>query len=136
MKLFGVPIWLPLIAIVLLILGLGAGPLIQAQATPEQLAQNVLLSAIPFILVFVAIILGFITLIWIVANQLNDRIPARIYRPIEILLIAGIILGIVGMFQPWIFGFFKIGFYVLFISTLGFTVWSHVRPARGEASSG
>jgi hypothetical protein len=135
-RFLGVPIAMPLAALLFLILGLGAGPLIQSRATEEQLAQNVLLSALPFILVFVAIILAFMTLIWLIARQLNDRIPMRVYRPVEILLIAGIIGGIVAMFQPWTFSLFKPGFYILFASTLGFTIWSHVRPAAAEATSG
>ena len=82
-----------LAAVVILILGLLVGPIIQSRATEEQLAQNVLLSALPFILVFVSIILAFMTLIWIIANLLNGRVSPRIYRPIELLLIAGIALG-------------------------------------------
>ena len=123
-----VPLALPLIAAVLLVLGLSAGPLIRARATPEQLASNVLLSAIPFILIFVAIILTFITLIVVLASMLSNNIPLRIYKPIERVLIAGIVLGIVGMFQPWAFIAYRIGFFVLLISTLGFIVWSHIVP--------
>jgi hypothetical protein len=109
-------------------LGLVAGPLIRARATPEQLASNVLLSAIPFILIFVAIILTFITLIVVLASTLSNNIPLRIYKPVERVLIAGIVLGIIGMFQPWAFIAYRIGFFVLLISTLGFIVWSHIVP--------
>jgi hypothetical protein len=123
-----VPLALPLIAVVLLGLGLLAGPMIQARATPEQLASNVLLSAIPFILIFIAIILTFILLIVVLASMLNNNIPLRIYQPVERVLIAGIVLGIVGMFQPWAFIFYRIGFFVLLFSTLGFIVWSHIVP--------
>lgn len=123
-----IPIWLPITIVLLLILGFAAEPFIQANATEEQLAQNVLLSAIPFILVFVAIILTFITLIVIAARLLNNNISRRHYRPVEMILIGGIVLGVVGMFQPWVFGLFKTGFFVLLISTLGFILWSHVSP--------
>lgn len=135
-RILGVPITMPLAAVIILILGLLAGPIIQSRATEEQLAQNVLLAALPFILVFVSIILAFMTLIWIIANLLNGRVSPRIYRPIELLLIAGIVLGIIAMFQPWTFSLFKPGFYLLFASTIGFTIWSHVRPAHTEAASG
>jgi hypothetical protein len=135
-RFLGVPIAMPLAAVLVFILGLLAGPFIQSRATEQQLAQNVLLSALPFILIFVSIILAFMTLIWIIAHQLNDRIPSRIYRPIEIALIAGIVLGIIAMFQPWTFSLFKPGFYILFASTIGFTVWSHVRPAHQEGANG
>jgi hypothetical protein len=109
-------------------LGLVAGPFIRARATPEQLTSNVLLSAIPFLLIFVAIILTFIMLIVALASMLNNNIPLRIYRPVEQVLIAGIVLGILGMFQPWAFIAYRIGFFVLLISTLGFIVWSHIVP--------
>ena len=123
-----VPIALPISAVVLFVLGIIAGPAIQAIASEEQLATNVLLSAIPFIFIFVAIILVFISLIVLVASVLNKNIPERIYRPIERIIIAGIILGVIGMFQPWSFSLYKIGFYVLLISTLAFILWSHVVP--------
>jgi hypothetical protein len=128
-----IPIWLPITIVLLLILGFSAEPFIKARATEEQLAQNVLLSAIPFILVFVAIILTFITLIVIVARLINNNISRRYYRPVELALIGGIVLGIVGMFQPWLFGLFKLGFFLLLVSTLGFILWSHITPkAAGQ----
>jgi hypothetical protein len=127
-----IPIWLPITIILLLILGFSAEPFIKSRATEQQLAQNVLLSAIPFILVFVAIILAFITLIIIAARILNDNISRRYYRPVELVLIGGIVAGIVGMFQPWIFGLFKIGFFVLLLSTLGFVLWSHINPKAAD----
>ena len=123
-----VPLWMPITIIITLVLGLAAEPFIRANATEQQLAQNVLLSAIPFILVFVSILLTFILLIVIVARQLNGNIPLRYYRPIEMVIIGGIGLGIFGMFQPWVFGLFKPGFLLLLISTLSFVLWSHVTP--------
>jgi hypothetical protein len=111
-----VPIGLPIAAAVTFILGFFvAEPLISSMATEEQLATNVLLSAIPFVLIFVAIILSFITVIWLIASMLNHNIPPQIYRPIELIIIAGIVLGIVGMFQPWSFAAYKYGFFLLFI---------------------
>ena len=127
-----VPLALPLIALALLILGLLASPFIQSRATPEQLANNVLLSAIPFILIFVAIILFFITLIVLIATALSNNISVRAYRIVESILIAGIVLGIVGMFQPWLFEAYKYGFLILLFSTLSFIAWSHVTPRREE----
>jgi heme/copper-type cytochrome/quinol oxidase subunit 2 len=123
-----VPLGLPLTAVVLLVLGYFAGPFIQSQYSEEELARNVLLNAIPFILVFVAILLFFISLIWFVASKLHHTISARYYRPIEYILIAGMVLGIVGMFQPWVFAFYKYGFTLLFVSLLSFILWSHIRP--------
>src|SRR5947207_9587059 len=85
-----------------LVLGLVAGPVIHASTTEEQRATNVLLSAIPFLLIFVSILLTFISLISMSASVLNENISPRIYRTIESILIAGIVLGIFGMFQPWL----------------------------------
>jgi len=78
-----VPPGLPISAVVLLVLGLIANFVIPATATPEQLADNVLLNAIPFILIFVAVILTFITLIVAVASMLNHNVTASVYRLVE-----------------------------------------------------
>ena len=129
---FRFPYRLIISAVVLLILGFAAGPLIRSWATEEQLAKNVLLSAIPFILIFVSILLGFITVINVVARLLNDNISPRLYSVVEGIIIAGIVLGIIGMFQPWQMIFYKYGFPVLLISTLSFILWSHVRPKEKQ----
>lgn len=123
-----VPLGLPISIVVLLALGLLAGPFIEARTTEEQLAQNVLLSAIPFILIFVAIVLAYITVILMAGSVLNGNVNRGLYRSIELGLIGGIALGIVGMFQPWIFGPYKIGFLLLLACTLAFILWSHVTP--------
>jgi hypothetical protein len=67
--------------------------------------------------------------VWWLAVRLNHRVPERTHRLIEYVLIGGIVLGIIGMFQPWIFPLFRYGFYILLISTIGFIAWSHVTPA-------
>jgi hypothetical protein len=95
----------------------------------------VLLSAIPFILIFLAILLTFITLIWLVASMLNDNIPQRVYRIVEAIVIGGIVLGILMMIQPFLFGLYSPGFLLLFVSVLSFIAWSHIRPA-GEVVQG
>lgn len=127
----GVPIGLPISAVILLILGLIANPLIKNNATEEQLARNVILSAIPFILIFAAIIITFMSLIWFMASRLNDRISPRIYQPIEWMLMGGIVFGILLMFQPWVFILFRVGFLMLLVSTLTYILWSHIRPGEG-----
>ena len=127
-----VPIGLPIAVVVTLVLGLVATPLINSLASEEQLAQNVLLNAIPFILIFVSIILAFITIIWAVATALNNNISKKTHSILEGLIIAGIVLGILGMFQPWLHAGFKYGFLLLLISTLSFILWSHVTPKREE----
>lgn len=134
-----VPLGLPISIVVLLALGLLAGPFIEARTTEEQLAQNVLLSAIPFILVFVAIVLAYITVIVMAASVLDGNVGRGVYRSIELGLIGGIALGIIGMFQPWIFGLYKIGFLILLAATLGYILWSHITPVgvrRRESMGG
>jgi hypothetical protein len=127
-----VPKGLLIAIVVLIILGLISNPIIRSLATPEQLAQNVLLNAIPFILIFAAIILAFVAVITIVADTFNNNISQRLYKVIERLLIGGIILGIFGMLQPWLHLAYKYGFILLLFSTLGFILWSHVTPKREE----
>jgi hypothetical protein len=118
----------------LLITGLAAGPVINSVATPQQLADNVLLNALPFILIFVSILLTFIALIRATASVLNHNISESAYRPVERVLIAGIVLGVIGMFQPWAMIFYQVGFIMLLISTLGFILWSHIIPKRTRST--
>jgi hypothetical protein len=132
MSKFRLPLGLPISIVVLLVLGAIAGPLIRSNFSEEARVANVFLDAIPFILVFVAIILAFISIIVIAGNFLNDRIPQSRYLWIERLMIIGIVLGVVGMFQPWWFLAYRYGFNLLLISTLGFILWSHIRPRREQ----
>jgi FtsH-binding integral membrane protein len=118
------PIGLFIAIAVTFVLGLVANPVILALTTEKQRATNVLLSALPFILIFVAILLT----INMSASVFNNYISPRIYRAIETVLIAGIVLGIFGMFQPWLMVLYKAGFMVLLFSTLGFIWWSHIKP--------
>jgi len=137
-----VPKGLPIAGVVLIVLGVIAMQVIPRIATPEQLAKNVLLSAIPFILIFAAIIILYISFIWALATALKDVIPARTHTLIMRIIIAGILLGIVGMFQPWAMVFYTYGFVLLLFSTLTYIVWSHITPkvedvqeeARGGAA--
>lgn len=123
------PIALPVIAALLIVFGFIASRLIPTMVTEQQLATNVLLSAIPFILIFVGILLFYITLIVLAASALNGLVAPRLYTVITRVIIAGILLGIVGMFQPWVMAFYTRGFSVLLISTLAYILWSHVTPA-------
>ena len=40
-------------------------------------------------------------------------------------------LGVIGMFQPFVMLFYTLGFIVLFVSLLSYIAWSHIVP-RGE----
>lgn len=81
-----------------------------------------------FFTVFLTILSAFIVFIVFMARLLSGRISARLYTVIERILIAGILLGVVGMFQPWIMLGYRIGFQVVLASTLAFTVWGYVMP--------
>lgn len=135
-----IPVTLLIIIAVLLMLGFIANQYISTNMTEEQLADNIFINAIPFVLIFAAIILGFIAIIVVVARMLDNNISARAHRVVEQILIAGIVLGVVGMFQPWLFEGYKYGFVLLLISTLCFILWSHITPKRElvqeEASAG
>lgn len=125
-----IPTKLLIVIGVLLILGIAAGQYVNNAMTEEQLADNVFINAVPFVLIFAAIILTFIAIIYVVASMLDNNISSRAHRIIEQVLIVGIVLGVVGMFQPWLFEGYKYGFVLLLISTLFFILWSHITPKR------
>lgn len=85
--------------------------------------------AATFIIGFLAILGLFIYFIRRVSQRYSDRIDAASFARIERVIIGGIVLGVVGMFQPWLFAGYKLGFQLLLLSTLAFIVWSHVTPA-------
>jgi hypothetical protein len=119
-------------AIILWLVGAVAQPLITNYTTPQQRADNAMLGGIPFILIFIGIILAFIGSIALLAGLLNHHISAAVHTPIMNILIAGILLGIFGLFQPFFFQLYKIGFNVLLISTIGYIVWSHIIPKQAR----
>lgn len=81
-----------------------------------------------FVVGLLAFLFGFGFFIALVARRLKERVWLRLYALIEGLIISGIVLGILGMFQPWVLWGFRIGFTVLLYSTLAYVVWSHVTP--------
>ena len=123
-----VPRGLPIGGAISLILGIIALQIIPNAFTEEQLADNVILSAIPFVLIFASLIVFYMSFVWWVSIKLGGNISEKVYRPIEYLLIGGIVSGAVMMFQPWVFRLYQIGFIVILFSLLGYMVWSHVRP--------
>lgn len=138
-----IPLKLLISAAVLFGLSFAARPALNALVPDLQTSSNVLLLAIPFLLIFVPVILVFMALIVFISKLLHQRVPEGPYKVIEYIFIAGIFLGILCMFQPWVFVLFKIGFFVLFGSLLGFMIWSHLvmkhkrreRPAAEEVKS-
>ena len=125
-----IPVKLLIAAAVIFGLSFATRPLIAALIPPETASSDVLIIAIPFLFLFVPIILAYMSVIVFVGKLLQNRVPEKVYRSIEYVFIAGIVLGILGMFQPWTFVLFKAGFFVLFGSLLGFMIWSHVMMKR------
>ena len=120
---------MPISATILLLLGIVSTQFVDTIFTEEQLARNALLSGIPFVLIFASIVIYFMSFAWFVSNKLNFRISSRLFQVVERIAIGGIVLGIILMFQPWVFELFRYGFFILLISTLVFIVWSHVTPS-------
>ncbi len=89
-----------------------------------------------FIAGFIVVLLLFIRLIQLAEKRWGGRIARRRQSRIEQVTIAGIILGIFMMFQPWTVTLFEPGFLLLLFSTLAFILWSHVipRPAPVEVA--
>jgi len=104
-----------------------------AQLSAER-QDEVLIKAIPFVAVFVSIVLAFVCVIVLTAITFNGRVPERSYRPIEAIIIAGILLGVVGLFQGWKLFAYEYGFLLLLFSVLAFMVWSHFEPMPARAS--
>jgi O-antigen/teichoic acid export membrane protein len=128
-RLKGLPISLLIIAAVLVIIAVVSAPAINALPDKDR-ADNVLLTGIPFILSFIAFILIFAFLIVVTARLLNNNISARLHQTIEWIIIGSVVVGVVGMFQPWTLFGYQWGFLLLIAALLAFNVWSHVTPKR------
>jgi len=98
----------------------------------EEARNAVLVQAIPFVAAFIAVLLTFILLIFMVALRFNGKIPARTYVPVERTIIVGILAGVIFLFQPFHFVGYKYGFQLVLISLLTFIVYSHVVPKSAK----
>jgi len=127
-----IPLKLIIAAVVLLALSFVAPSILESLSPGYRNTSKVLLIALPFLLTFVPIILGFMAVVVFVSKILEQKIPEGAYKAVEYVLIAGIVLGIIAMFQPWTFLLFKPGFFVLFGSLIGFMIWSHVLLKRAR----
>jgi hypothetical protein len=129
--------WLGGAAIIVLVFGF-IWPFLSTSLLSEDIRGSVLVQSIPFVAFFVCILLVFILLIFLVALRFNGKIPTRSYRGVEYIIISGIILSVVCLFQPWTIVPYRYGFILLVASTLGFILWSHVTPTStsGEEDAG
>lgn len=121
------------IAILLWVVGIAAIPVVEGLDAKTK-TDNIILNGIPFILIFIGIIIAFIDFTILMATLWNNKISEDLHRPIERALIIGIIVGIVGLFQPIAFLLYTVSFIILFFSTLGFIFWSHIIPRAGANS--
>ncbi len=85
-----------------------------------------------FIPIVIVLLFAFGFFIAWVSRRLSGNIAARPANVITGLLIGMILLGVVGMFQPWSIQVYSLGFKMVLIGTLSFTVWSHVTPRPPE----
>ena len=95
-----------------------------------------MLQPVIFMVGFLIILGLFIRLIMALSNRLSDHIAQSAFDRVERVIIAGIVIGVIGMFQPWIFLGYKYGFMLLLFSTLAFIVWSHITPAATRYNEG
>ena len=93
------------------------------------------LQAVIFLAGFLVILGLYIVLIRRVSKRLSDNISGARFGRIERILILGIVVGVIAMFQPWLFKAYTVGFIVLLLSTLGFILWSHVLPTQEQYDS-
>ena len=124
------PLALPVISVLLVIFGAFYGKYILVFIPVKEQINNVILTAVPFICYFVAVLLVYIFLINIFSQRLNHRISPNIHKPIFFVIIAGIIGGILMMLQPYAIILFKASFMVVLVSLLLFIFWSHIIPAN------
>ena len=115
------------VAVVLWVLGVVLMPVVDG-IDPKTRADNVILNGIPVILIVIGIIIAYIDFIIFLATRLNNRISEKTYVPIERVLIGGIVLGVIGMFQPFVMWLYTLGFIVLLLSLIGYIAWSHIVP--------
>ncbi|MDZ4765878.1 MAG: hypothetical protein SGI73_15135 [Chloroflexota bacterium] len=121
--------WLGGIALIAVVFGI-IFPAIRDAIQNERLRSGVLLQAMPFFAFFVAVLMTFILLIVLAARRYGGVVPRRTYNGIEWTLIAGIVFGVIFLFQPFSFVPYRYGFLLLLVSLLSFILWSHV-PLRG-----
>ena len=97
--------------------------LILVQVLPDT-AANVA----AFLTVFLSILMAYIFLIAFAADNLGGKIPRKIHLTGELITIAGIVLGVLGMLQAFALDVYRVGFHVLLASLFSFIAWTHIPP--------
>ena len=128
-KRFRPPLKLLAVALVLLILGFVALP-ITSKPPAKVTATTVLITGIPFLFVFVAILLTYIAVIVTISRYYSGHLSEKRFNPFFYTCMGGIVAGVILMFQPFIQKLYTAGFLVLLISLLTFMIVGHITPKK------
>ena len=102
--------------------------------SPEFLMSNVPIAGSPFILFFIGLVIAFIWFIIWFSAKMNGRIERKPYFLVEGIIIGGIVVGVLCMFQSFTIVLFQLGFLILLACMITFNVWSHVVPHSEEVN--
>jgi lysylphosphatidylglycerol synthetase-like protein (DUF2156 family) len=94
----------------------------------ERVRNEVIVTAVPFIAIFAAILLLFIMSVALLGVRFHVIVPARTHSAVEYTIIASILIGVVALFQSWSIAPYTFGLGLLLFSVLAFIVWSHIAP--------
>lgn len=100
------------------------------RANPALPGTNVILNGIPFLLVFVGILLCYIALIVTASRYYSGYVSEKRYLPVLYACMGGIVAGILLMFQPFTRVLYTWGFLLLLLSLLSFMVVGHITPKK------
>jgi len=127
----------PFRLLIIAVISLVAGLILQSvySANPEIPGTNVLMNGLPFLLVFVGILLIYIGLIVTVSRYYSGYLPEKRFLPVFTACMIGIVLGILMMFQAFSPTLYTIGFLVLLFSLLSFMIVGHITPRKEQVRS-
>jgi lysylphosphatidylglycerol synthetase-like protein (DUF2156 family) len=94
----------------------------------ERIRNEVIITAIPFIAIFAAILLLFIMSVALLGVRFHATLPSRTHTAVEYTIIASILIGVVALFQSWSIAPYMFGLGLLLFSVLAFIIWSHIAP--------
>ena len=97
--------------------------LILVQVLPDTAAN-----AASFLTVFLSILTVYIFLVAFAADNLGGKIPQKIHLMGELIIIAGIVIGVLGMFQAFALDVYRLGFHVVLVSLFSYIAWTHIPP--------
>ena len=102
---------------------------------PENVANAVIIQALPFIAFFASMLLLFIMSVALLGVRFHLLVPNRTHRAVEFTIIGSILVGIIALFQPFQLAPYTYGLSLLLFSVLAFIVWSHVAPKSSREDS-